>query len=221
MKLENVKKPRPGRDPWERLEGETARNFDWFCKYRDQGPLRSMSETARQLGHFNKSNKRDSTGNHLPNPTPVRRVAAKWKWDDRVTAFDQMMDKLKIAKAKAEAEKMVERHLSIAATVQSTAFKRLREMDEDELKQKMGPNTILKYLESGIDIERKTRGQPTVITKHDGAAAPSDADLDSEATAMAKDMLLRKITELAKRREQSEERAEPTNRIKDLIPSQN
>lgn len=195
---------RPGHEAWERITGESAKEFAAFVMYRDMLTYqRSFGAVAKQ---FNSARQGSST--------PYKNL-----WVQRVMLYDDYMDKVRLAKAKEEVEKMVERHLAISSTVQLKAFKRLREMPDDELQQKMSPAMILKYLVEGVEMERKTRGQPTSITKTDQpTAVPSDADLESEATAMAKDMLVRKLEELTKRKLSGTTAAGhlPTNRLPQL-----
>ena len=60
--------------PWERLPGESLRAYQGFCTFRTQGADRSCSKVARAL----------SKSRQL-----IARWALRWRWQDRVAAFDE------------------------------------------------------------------------------------------------------------------------------------
>jgi hypothetical protein len=187
-----------GDQPWEQLIGEPKKAYAGFAAFRDQGPMRTIANAARAIGSV-KKNLKNHRGDPRPSTTKLWFWAREFHWQARVEMYDKWIDKVKLNKAKEDAEKMVERHLTISATVQSRALKRLREMSDEELVERMGPGTILKYLTEGVKMERSTRGQPNVIVKNENTPATAD-DLDDEATAVAKQMLMDKINAIAKRK---------------------
>ncbi len=59
--------------PFERLPGETAREFNALLAHRDAGPTRSMSRTAEAVG-LGKST--------------LKRFSTRWDWPARLQAWD-------------------------------------------------------------------------------------------------------------------------------------
>ena len=69
-----------GRKVWHRNERETAKAYEAFCIYRDQGPNRSIQGTAVELGK---------------SFTPIRRWAKKWNWIDRALEWDEHLQAIR------------------------------------------------------------------------------------------------------------------------------
>ena len=69
-----------GKKVWHRYDRETAKAYEAFCIYRDQGPNRSIQGTAVELGK---------------SFTPIRRWAKKWGWIDRAMEWDEHLQTIR------------------------------------------------------------------------------------------------------------------------------
>jgi hypothetical protein len=130
--------PKPT-EPWERQPGEAPRMYRAFCMFRDAGEERQVSKTARSM--------------HLV----VRNVhawATIWKWQERVAAWDQEIDRKASAAALRAATKMQERHINIAMKMQQAVAERLMEDEQPKLSNR----DIDRWLEKAVRIERMARG---------------------------------------------------------------
>ena len=104
------------RDPWEKLPGETARQYECFCAYRDMRYLekpkkpgdvvrpdftvrRSIRGLAEQLGVTRKS---------------LEPMSAKFDWVARAEEYDNYILDCVAAKNTANIVKMHEKHAAIA-----------------------------------------------------------------------------------------------------------
>jgi hypothetical protein len=86
-------------EPWLRQPAESGPAYVTFEAYRDAGPLRRLSATARDLGRDYRL---------------VKRWSARHRWQERVTAFDHYLASAAIAVRRAEAERMAARQLELA-----------------------------------------------------------------------------------------------------------
>lgn len=81
----NVKNPPavlPAQDPWKRLPGETALAYAWFVKYRE------MADPARKIGRSIIRLASD----HGRKPESLYEWSRRWRWQDRVVAWDEYAD---------------------------------------------------------------------------------------------------------------------------------
>jgi hypothetical protein len=97
------------RQPWERLERETAKAFSAFSLYRDAGPSRSITATAKALGKG-------------------RTVISNWSqvhsWVQRATEYDLWLDAERL---KAVRDAAIQEHQQ---RMRSLPRQQLREADE-------------------------------------------------------------------------------------------
>ena len=136
---------------WEQLEdeGETSRNYEHFCVYRDMGQKRTLGAACLKICPKDPENprKQDVVGS-------VASISKKFRWKQRAIAWDNELDRQRRATQIVEIRKMEERHVSIALQMQDKAIRAMAALDISE----MGPSHILNYLEAAIEIERKSRG---------------------------------------------------------------
>ena len=136
------------RAPWEKQDGESTQAFEAFSEYRDMGPKRSHAKVSAKLGK---------------STALLNRWSRRWKWVERVSAWDRELDK-KNREAQIEAIKeMSERHTKEAMMFQQKVLERLRELKPSEL----SPNDMARWFEAAVKIERLSRGETTEILKQE------------------------------------------------------
>lgn len=137
-------------DPWERQEGETNKQFEAFCLYRDMGIDRSLRNVSNQL---NKS------------VTLLGRWSSANRWVERCSEWDSEQDRLNRIQQQKAIAKMRETHARAAAIVVSKGLKALNELDI----KNMSASDILKYITDGAKLERVSRGDiGEVVEQRDG-----------------------------------------------------
>lgn len=185
-----------GRNVYERLPGEPATAFAAFRIYRDLGPTRHCRKVNSEEAHWAYST--------------LCEWRRKYRWEERALYYDNEMDSVRLEETKKQIKLMVERHLSIASVVQSTAFKKLREEGEN---MKMNPETILKYLVEGVKLERGSRGEATEtirVTDKEPAQNEKPAHIQQEEEDQVREELRRRIEAIAHRKdEQAKRESEP------------
>jgi hypothetical protein len=153
--LQNVE-PARRRELWERLPGEPERAFQAFAIFRDAAERRVVSEVGAKL-------------------TPpcsrqnVWRWSFRWRWEERVGAFDVDRDRQhreEMARARTEMDK---RHLKIGMAMQSIGAHALAELQQ-RLEMKLPLNLSVDeargLLEAGAKMERSVHGPGSGESKY-------------------------------------------------------
>lgn len=182
------------RDPWERLPGETARQYECFCAYRDMRYLekpkkpggvvrpdftvrRSIRGLAEQLGVTRKS---------------LEPMSAKFDWVARAEEYDSYILDCVAAQNTAQIVKMHEKHAAIAEQMLRKATGRLLTMTDED----MDANAVVRMVDVGVKVERLSRGEPTENrTVTHGGSLEVDNTTHADLSALS-DEELSKLAEL-------------------------
>lgn len=123
--------------PWERQPGESEKAFEAFARYRDMGESRTFTAVA---GKLQKSG------------SLIRRWKDKFDWEQRVSAYDNDLER----QAHREKQKLVadtrKRQLQIAMQLEKKALEALNMIQPED----MTARDIKEMLRLATDIERKT-----------------------------------------------------------------
>lgn len=136
--------------PWKRLPTETSKQYNAFCIYRDLGPGRSIQKVA---------NKRSGSGGL----SKLKEWSSKYLWIERAAAYDEHLDGVWRSGFEEEIHEMAARHAREAKLFQEKVHERLEKIDPDELK----PHELIKWYETGVKIERLSRGVSTENVKRE------------------------------------------------------
>lgn len=138
-------------DPWERLDGEPAKWYARFEKYRLLGPNRSLDEAWRVDSDTKRPKSQRASGD-WPN------MARRWRWRERAEAWDEV-ERVKLRKAREqELKEARERHLSFARLIQQKAVERINKIDPDELKA----SESWHLLRDGVALEVESLTTPLI-----------------------------------------------------------
>ena len=156
--------------PWERQPNEPIMLFEAFVRYRDMGRERTIAKVALELNRSRKM---------------LAPHSAKWKWGDRTKAWIDELDRIKRETTIREIQEMAKRHAQQAMIHQRITMipaemltKKLQNKEESDKFNKMttdklyalaldAANTFTKV----VDVERKSRGEATEISKQDITSA--------------------------------------------------
>lgn len=142
---------------WDRIPGETPREYQKFCAYRDMNtaekPIRtrSMAKLAKEISF---------SQDHL------RKLSAKNDWVKRCAAYDAYLDELAREKNEAEIIDMRKNHALLASQMIKKAAKRLLTISEEEITA----TDIVRLVDVGVKIERLSRGESTENKQISGEA---------------------------------------------------
>jgi len=131
-------------ETWERQSGESVRAFEAFTVYRDLGPARSVSKTARELGKAR---------------SLVGRWSRTYAWVLRAAAWDREQDRIFLAEQQQARRDIARRHARLAQAFLGKAVARLQGLDPREL----SPGDLLRFFQVAADIERRAAGDEPAI----------------------------------------------------------
>lgn len=152
---------------FERLSNEPAIAFNYFCVFRDLGTRRSCRKVAEAVG---------------VGEGKIREYSARYKWQERIRLWMDEIDKERREAYLKEIKDMSKRHAR-----QSEIFQRVLSIPATEILRKMqnGDKSFTDFqnlpvealfdktlksaqvLSSVIDIERKSKGEPSEIIKQE------------------------------------------------------
>lgn len=124
---------------WDRQGQETARAYEWFCRYRDYGPERSLLKVCQKY-----------TGNL----GLLKRWSAANNWVERTEAYDLHLEKQKRFEREDEILAAARKHAKTANMILDRACARLESLDPEDL----SPKDLLQYIDTAIKIEREALG---------------------------------------------------------------
>lgn len=141
-----------GEHSWDRQLSETPSAYQKFCAFRDMvsldNPLakRTLGKFAEQVG---------VSRNH------AKQLSHRHGWTQRCRDYDAHISELIREQNEAEIIKMRKTHASIATQMVVKGARRLLSLQDDEL----NASDVVKLIETGIKIERLSRGEATESQK--------------------------------------------------------
>ena len=156
------------REIWDRLPGESATQYDRFCRYRD---MRYTGADGRKLdGIQSPFRKRNLRG--LAEEMGIKRymtlgdASTKYNWVERCEAYDAEIERQNREQQEQAILKMNKDHADLAAQMVRKAAKRLLTIPEEEL----SAADIVRLVDVGVKIERLSRGESTENKQISGEA---------------------------------------------------
>lgn len=147
-------------EPWERQEGESAKDYEAFCVYRDLGPGRSLKLVAQMC---------------QKSETIMGRRSGKFDWVKRAALWDDEQDRIERKEAQEahvrEIRKMRKRQASSGYAMQMKGLEALKKLPLEE----MSAQDIVKMMIEGAKLERLGRGDvgEVVEERNGGDATPA------------------------------------------------
>lgn len=136
------KPPRPldtDRDPWERQTGETSKQYQAFCIYRDLGQGRSIRLVAEALGRSRRTLEMNSV---------------KWQWVIRSAEYDSHLDREMRLSNEAKIKAARDDYVLMARSIREKIAGRLISLNPDEIRAVSIPN----MLQTVVNIEMSALG---------------------------------------------------------------
>lgn len=140
---------------WDRQPGEQAAAFKVFAAYRDSGiggARRSLQKTADSL--TNRNGEPYSVGT-------LKGWSRKYKWQMRVDAYDDYMDRLTQEELRKGRAAMLKNHVGIAQAMLKKALQALQRIPADELTAQ----DVARIVDTAAKLERISRGEATERTE--------------------------------------------------------
>jgi hypothetical protein len=139
---------------WDRQPGESSKAYSHFCLYRDMGPDRSLRKVPTL------SECRAVVGQ-------LWRWSSKWRWVQRCEKYDDYLEYQDRLRQEKERRQMRDRHAKMAVLAQNIAVEGLKNLlaKVQDGEQGVAPADLTRLLDTGVRVERLSRGEPTEIEK--------------------------------------------------------
>jgi hypothetical protein len=134
------------RDPWDRQQYESVKQYARFAFYRDLGRLRTLTQVHKVL---------TASGDTLKYGT-LRQTAYEYRWTSRAEAWDLSQDQVDRERLIVERRDMIKRHRSVAGALLAKAINALNIIPVAE----MEPADVVRYIKLATDLERIAIGEP-------------------------------------------------------------
>jgi len=151
------------RETYDRQPGEPLKSWIAFVVYRDMG----YDRTLRKSADFER--KRDGSLAKLD--TVARKYekwSVRWNWAERVADWDRALDKQRRRKMLEGVSRMRDRHMNLAKSMQALGagaltrwLTRLKKASEEGTP--IAPKDVRKLIETGMKLERMSRGEPETV----------------------------------------------------------
>lgn len=145
-----------GRQPWDRRQDETPKNYQTFLAYRDMGVRRSLRSLSAQLN---------------PKPGYVRVLnewSSRYDWVDRASAWDVEQEQEFAAEQGEQVRDMRRRHAVWGTIAINKAGEKLRNINP----AKLTVREAVMLLDIGVRIERLSRGEASDRIDHTHTELP-------------------------------------------------
>jgi hypothetical protein len=129
---------------WDKLPEESSKAYEAFCVYRDMGTERSLVKAGEKLGKSR---------------ILIEGWSAKYRWVERVGAYDSYLDQLKRKTREREILEMLERHIHESQLIQAIGVERLKRIKEKP--EELSAHEAKDYTISGMREERLAYGLET------------------------------------------------------------
>ena len=162
------KQTTPSNELWDRMPGESVRNYEYFCAYRDMRYTpasgaddvpkldltreRSIRRIAEQLGKS-----RQTIGD----------LSSRFNWQTRCDAYDLYILRRQRDKNEAKILKMRENHAAIGEQMLKRAMRRLLSITDGEIEA----GDMVRMVDIGVKVERLSRGESTEKQEVSGKTA--------------------------------------------------
>jgi len=128
------------RQLWEQQPKEGSSAYAHFSIYRDMEPTeRTFTAAARKLG---------MTG------SGINTIAIAGRWKERAAAWDNYLDRARLAQTEIYQLEMAARHAEIAKMMLERVRDRLSQINFKQLE----PKVVSQWLDIGVKVERLSRG---------------------------------------------------------------
>jgi hypothetical protein len=159
---------------WDKREDESARAYEWFCRYRDMGPGRSHDKLHQKYSEG--ASKKSLT----------LRWSSRYAWVERAEAYDAYLDAIKRETNEDRVRKTAEEHIDVADKIMELALSKLALLEGTEVK----PNEVKGLIELSVKMKRDALG---VAEKHE---VNGEIHLDHEIGRKLSDDLLERSRRL-------------------------
>jgi hypothetical protein len=139
-------------ESWQRLSGESSKEFAAFCVYRDCGAERNI-RMAVESSLEKAGGEKDSLLT-TKRYNSWRNWSSKFRWRERAADFDNYREKLKATELRKTIEAQGEKHREVTGKMLDVVSKKLDLMNPEDLTQ----GAVTEWTQVAIKTEREAAG---------------------------------------------------------------
>ena len=156
-------------EPWERQPGESVRNYEHFCAYRDMRYLSAPGdEIPKPVKKCPRSIRKLAEALGLTKRT-VDELSTRFRWVERCDAYDLHILNLQRNANEAAYLEMLENQAAVGKLLWKRGVRRLQTLPDSAIK----PEDVIRMADIGVKIERASRER---LLSGIGAASDGKAD---------------------------------------------
>lgn len=140
----------PDRDPWERQNGESARQYSRYTVFRDLGESRTLNDALEII---------NATSTTKLAKGSLHQLSFIYRWTERCESWDAKQAQAEQRRLISLRRDMIERHRRIATGLTGKAVAAMSKINLD--KDALAPVDIVRFITLAADLERKALGEPT------------------------------------------------------------
>ena len=141
---------------WERMPGESVRNYEYFCAYRDM--RYTPAANADDIPKLDL--KRERSLRNLAEKLEVNKrnlgiLSTRFNWVARCDAYDMYILRRQRDRNEAQILKMRENHAAVGEQLWKRALRRILSISDEEIEA----GDMVRMIDIGTKIERLSRGE--------------------------------------------------------------
>jgi hypothetical protein len=140
----------PDRDPWERQNGESGRQYSRYTVFRDLGDSRTLNAALEII---------NATSTTKITKGSLHQLSFIYRWTERSEAWDTQQAQAEQQRLIRLRRDMIERHRKIATGLTGKALAAMNKIDAETTA--LAPVDIVRFITLAADLERKALGEPT------------------------------------------------------------
>jgi hypothetical protein len=127
--------------------------------YRDLGPRRSLDAATRRLRGQDGDEPRTAPGRRRRARTrQIQEWSRRWQWVRRAHAWDQELERRRLARTEEAIREMAERHAAVACAFLARVVERLEAMSQEDV-ARLSARDLLSWFVQAVSVEREARGE--------------------------------------------------------------
>lgn len=142
----------PDRDPWERQNGESGRQYSRYTVFRDLGDSRTLNGALEII---------NATSTTKITKGSLHQLSFIYRWTERSEAWDTQQAQAEQQRLIRLRRDMIERHRKIATGLTGKALAAMNKIDASKDGLALTPVDIVRFITLAADLERKALGEPT------------------------------------------------------------
>ena len=154
---------------WERMLGESVKNYAYFCAYRDMRyiPAANADDIPKLDLSREKRSIRGIAKQFGKSRQTIGDLSSRFNWVSRCAAYDLYILRRQRDRNEMKILKMRDNHAAVGEQLWKRALRRLLSLADDEIEAA----DVVRMIDIGVKVERLSRGESTEKQEVSGKAS--------------------------------------------------